>query len=212
MRTIASALAFSGVVAATLTARAELGSQGDAIFGAERLFGIRGERRYEDRPAPTEDREYDQTVISFGLAEYLIPYNVPRLTFDYAVVDKITVGGALGFSSANLSLEGAGSATTTTFLFAPRAGFLHMFGRVAGIWPRAGITYSRSSREDDFRESGLGLNLECYFPIAFTEHFGLLLGLTFDQSLTANHDPIQSVDYPVSYRGFAFQLGLFGWI
>lgn len=205
----AAVLAFS----VSAPARAQLlGAQGDAVFGAERLFGVRGERVYEDRPNPQNDYEANHTVISFGLANTAVPYNIPRATFDYLVIDKLSVGGALGFSNADSRIEGAGSASSSTFLLAPRAGFLHMFGRVAGIWPRGGLTYHRTSVEDVFVESGLGLNLECYFPIAFRQGFGMLVGLAFDQSLTANRDPENGVDYSVSYRSIGLQLGLFGWI
>ena len=212
MRTIVSAL-FASVVALTaMPARAQLGSQGDAILSAERLFGVRGESRDEDRPAPAADFEYSQLVIGFGFADHLVPYNIPRLAFDYTVINKLTLGGAVGFSSADLELRGAGSETTTTFLFAPRIGFLHMFGRVAGIWARGGFAYHRSAQEDDYVESGFGLNLEAHIPIVFVEHFGMTLGFTFDRSLTANYDPIDSVDYPITYQSFALQVGLFGWL
>lgn len=200
------------VVSTAAPARAELGAKGDAVIGAERLFGIRGERVYEDYPNPANDYEANHTVISFGLANTAVPYNIPRATFDYLVAHHVSVGGALGFSNADSRVEGTGSTISNTFLLAPRAGFLYMFGRVGGIWPRAGLTYHRVSVEDSYVESGLALNLECQFPIVFTPGFGMLLGLAFDQSLTTNRDPENGVDYPVSYRSIALQLGLFGWI
>jgi len=212
MRTIVSALVLGAVALSAVPARAQLGSKGDAILSAERLFGIRGESLDEDHPEPAPDQKYSQLVIGFGFADYLVPYNIPRLAFDYAVIDKLTVGGAIGFSSADLEQRGGGSATTTTFLFAPRIGFLHMFGSVAGIWARGGFAYHRSAREDDYKESGFGLNLEAHIPIVFTEHFGMTVGFTFDHSITANYDPLQSVDYPITYRSFALQVGLFGWL
>jgi hypothetical protein len=189
-----------------------LGTQGDAVFGAERLFGIRGERVYEEPPIPEPEREWNHTVISFGLSDTAVPFNIPRLTFDYLVVNKVSVGGALGFSTADSKPRGGGSNTTTRFVLAPRAGYLHMFGRVAGIWPRAGLTYHRVSAERNFVESAFGLNLECNFPLVFTPHFGMLVGLAFDQSFLGNRDPVDRVDYFVSYRSFGLQIGLFGWI
>jgi hypothetical protein len=189
-----------------------LGTQGDAVFGAERLFGVRGERVYEDLPNPANDYEANHTVISFGLADTAVPYNIPRLTFDYLAANKFSVGGALGFSTADTRIDGVGSVTSNRFVLAPRAGFLHMFGRVGGIWPRGGLTYHRTTVEDVYVESGLGLNLECQFPFVFTPGFGMLVGLAFDQSLTANRDPENGVDYPVSYRSIGLQIGLFGWI
>jgi hypothetical protein len=197
----------------SMSARAQgLGTQGDAVFGAERLFGIRGERIYEDRPNPANDFEANQTVISFGLADTAVPFNIPRLTFDYLAMNKFSVGGALGFSTADTRIDGVGSTTSSRFLFAPRVGFLHMFGRVGGIWPRAGLTYHRAAVEDVYVESGFGLNLECQFPFVFTPGFGMLVGLTFDHSFLTDRDPENGVDYPVSYRSFGLQIGLFGWI
>jgi len=213
MRTIVSALFACLVALRAAPAQAQLGTQGDAILSAERLFGVRGEKRHEDRPAPNVDWEYSQLGIGIGFAvDELVPYNIPRLAFDYAVINKLTVGGAVGFSSADRELRGQGSATTTTFLLQPRVGFLHMFGRVAGIWARGGFAYHRSAQEDVYAESGFGLNLEAHIPIVFVEHFGMTVGFTFDQSLTANYDPAASVDYPVMYQSFALQVGLFGWL
>jgi hypothetical protein len=209
---VAGALAALVLAAAAPAGAQVLGTQGDAVFGAERLFGVRGERVYEDRPNPANDYEANHTIIAFGLADTTVPYNIPRATFDYLVASKFSIGGALGFSNADSRVEGAGSTIVNRFVLAPRAGFLHMFGRVGGIWPRAGLTYHRMSVEDTYVESGLGLNLECQFPIVFTPGFGMLVGLAFDQSLTANRDPEDGVDFPVSYRSIGLQIGLFGWI
>lgn len=212
-KTVAAIAMVAFSLAISVPAGAQLlGAQGDAVFGAERLFGIRGERVYEDNPNPQPDLEDNHTVISIGLTRTEVPYNIPRLTFDYLVVDKVSVGGALGYMTRDQRREGIGSQTSNLFVLAPRTGFLHMFGRVGGIWPRGGLTYHRAAAEDAFVESGLGVNLECYFPFVFTPHFGMLVGLAFDQTLTANRDPENGVDYPVSYRSVGLQLGLFGWI
>jgi hypothetical protein len=190
-----------------------LGSKGDAIFSAERLFGVRGELFSGDPPAPQEEFEMKDTTISFGFADSLTPYNIPRAGFDYMIIDKLSLGGVLGFSSTDTTVEGpAPIGSRKRFLFGPRVGFLHMFGRVAGIWPRAGLSYHSQSFEDQYSESGFGLNLECNFPIAIVQHFGVLLGFTFDRSLGANRDPEASVDYDVTYQSIALQVGLFGWI
>lgn len=197
----------------SLSAEAQvLGTQGDAVFGAERLFGIRGERVFEDRPNPENDFEETHTTISFGLATTAVIYNIPRLTFDYLAMNKFSVGGALGYSTSDRRPTGGNTESSSVFLFAPRVGYLHMFGRVGGIWPRAGLTYHRIYAEHQLEESGLGVNLECNFPFVFTPGFGMLVGLAFDQSLTANRDPENGVDRSVSYRSFGLQVGLFGWI
>jgi hypothetical protein len=190
-----------------------LGSKGDAIFSAERLFGVRGETFSGEPPAPAEPFEVKETTIGFGFAENLTPHNIPRVGFDYMIIDKLSLGGALGFSTTDTSVEGAGQfGSPKRFLFAPRVGFLHMFGRVAGIWPRAGLSYHSQSVENSYSESGFSLNLECNFPIAMVEHFGVLIGLAFDRSLSANRDPEEFVDYGITYQSIGLQVGLFGWI
>ena len=213
IRTLVGGALASLLLAIAAPAEAQvLGTQGDAVFGAERLFGIRAERVWAEPPAPAAEYEANHTIISFGLANTEVPFNIPRLTFDYLAMNKFSVGGALGFSNADSRVRGGGSTETTSFLLAPRVGFLHMFGRVGGIWPRGGLSYHRTSAEDAFVEWGLAANLECQFPIVFTPGFGMLIGLAFDQTLTANHDPENGVDYPVGYRSIGLQVGLFGWI
>ena len=191
-----------------------LGSKGDAIFSAERLFGVRYEVFEGEPPDPLPPFKQSETTIAFGFAGSLTPYNIPRVGFDYMLIDKLSLGGTLGFSTTSSEIEGLGptAATPKLFMIEPRVGFLHMFGRVAGIWPRGGLTFHSRSREDDYSESGLSLNVECNFPIVIAPHFGILLGLTFDRSLTANRDPELSVEYDVTYQSIGLQVGLFGWI
>lgn len=183
-----------------------LGAKGDAIFGAERLFGIRGEHWTTDPPAPEAGVDASDTIIAFGYAEYNVPYNVPRLAFDYMIINKLSLGGSVGFSLPNKD------ATPSSFLIAPRVGFLHMFGRVAGIWPRGGLVYHSASSNNEFSESDLAFNAECMFPIVVAPHFGFEVGVTFDQSLTGKLDPENGPAYDISYRSIALQVGLFGWI
>ena len=210
-RLIPLALGLSLTLAYAAPAHAQLlGSKGDAIFSAERLFGVRGEHWKVDPPAPLPTTEGTVTVISFGLATPYVPYNIPRLAFDYMVIDQLSIGGALGFAHSDESGDNLGA--PTTFLVAPRVGFLHMFGRVAGIWPRGGFTYHSSVVDRVYSENGFGLNLECMFPIVVAPHFGFEFGLAFDQSLTATRNPDNGPDIDITYRSIAPQVGLFGWI
>ncbi len=204
MRYLLAALGL--VVACSYARRASaepLGSKGDAIFSAERLFGVRGEHWRVEPPAPANHVDANDTVIAFGFAKTGVPYNVPRLAFDYMVVNQLSLGGAVGFSLSDASND---------FIVAPRIGFLHMFGRVAGIWPRGGFFYHSTEVDHQYKESSLGLNLECMFPIVVAGHFGFEVGLTFDQSFTGKHDPDDGPSYDIEYRSIALQVGLLGWI
>ena len=108
-RSLAMLSVACSLVALPAVAQAQLlGSKGDAIFSAERLFGVRGEHLRADRPAPAQPTDVTETTIAFGFAGNLTPYNIPRLGFDYMVIDKLSVGGALGFSTTNSDVEGPG--------------------------------------------------------------------------------------------------------
>jgi hypothetical protein len=200
--------------AATRAEAQRLGSQGDAIFSAERIFGIRGERQTIDNPAPQEDSEIDATTISLGLvAQPIVPYNVPRVAFDYMAFDfPLSLGGALLYSNVDAEDEDGDDAGISDFEVAPRVGYLHMFGDVVGIWPRGGLSYHSRSVDDAYDATVFGLHLECMFPIVVRQHFGVLVGFAFDQSLSGNLDPEDGPDRDLMWRSIGLQAGLFGWI
>jgi len=215
MKSLVIALSFATVsLGAVSRAEAqELGTKGDAIIGAERIFGIRGEHFEIDQPDPVDDTEIDATTISLGFAQPLVPYNLPRVTFDYMIIDKLSIGGTLAFSSRDADVEGpADPETQTDFQLGPRAGYLHMFGKVVGIWPRGGLVYHSQSLEDVYDTWTLGINLECMFPIVIVQHFGVIAGFAFDQALTGNLDPDDGPDRDITYRSIGLQVGVFGWL
>jgi hypothetical protein len=194
------------------------GQKGDFILGAERLFGIRGEHVTVDHPDLGEGSR-DSTTIAFGVARSGVPANIPRLGFDYLVIDHLSIGGALGFSTSDTDIDSTFLGgfiglddNTKTFVIAPRIGYLHMFGAVAGIWPRGGFSYESTSVRNGPDMTDLALNLECQFPIVLAPHFGILLGLTFDQTLMGEIQIVDEPDIDFSYRSVALQFGLFGWI
>jgi len=112
----------------------------------------------------------------------------------------------------NADNDPGGSLTVTDFVLAPRGGYLHMFGAVAGIWPRAGFTYHSTSLEDFYSEWTFALNIECQFPLIIRQHFGVLVGIAFDQSFMDNRNPENGADQDVTYRSIGAQVALFGWI
>lgn len=216
---LTASLSALSLLAFATTAQAQApGQKGDAIFAAERLFGIRSEHVTLDIPE-TGEASRDATTISFGVARSGVPANIPRLAFDYLVVDHLSIGGAFGFSTSETDVDTTLLGgyvgledNTKTFVLAPRIGYLHMFGAVAGIWPRAGLSYESTTIRNGPDITDLALNLECNFPIVMAPHFGILLGLSFDQTLTGEIDPPNGPDIDMSYRSLALQVGLFGWI
>ena len=80
------------VLAPALASAQEIGNKGDAVFSADRLMGITGTHLATDLPPPAD--EEDWTSISFGWrgSPDSSPYDVPRLSFDYLVIDHLSIG------------------------------------------------------------------------------------------------------------------------
>lgn len=117
----------------------DFGAQGQLAISAERLFGIhyvRANDTTDGRPSSYQSA----TVIGFGWNSDPpgSSFVQPRAGIDYFVVDRLSLGGALGLYSAsghNPQVDNTG------FLFAPRVGYAIDLGRVASFWPRGGVTY-----------------------------------------------------------------------
>jgi hypothetical protein len=194
------------VFAPALANAQELGSKGDVVLSADRLMGITG--THVARELGPLEEEADWTSISFGwrASPETSPYDVPRFSFDYLVIDHLSIGGSLGYTS--LDSDGGGDASA--FLVAGRIGYLYSFGRVVGIWPRAGFAY-HSLSSDPADESGFGLSLECPFTFSPASHFAITIGPTFDVDLFGEVEPAPAPDYDQKYRAVGVNAGLLGW-
>jgi hypothetical protein len=234
MRNRVAALAGIAVMLASATALAQpFGTQGDAAFSVDRLFGINGTHVYEElevppgAPAGAATEAEDSFIgINFGwrgpLAPQLSPFDTPRLAFDYFVIDRVSVGGSLGYARGSDDsgdfVDQPPQATPSdysAFIFAPRGGYAFMFSEMVGIWPRGGFTFHTFSVANRFSENGLALSLEAMFVIAPIQHFGVLVGPTFDIDLTGKRDyhyPGSSADVKRKYRSIGLQVGLMTWL
>jgi hypothetical protein len=148
----------------------------------------------------------DWTTFSFGWRDARSPFDVPRLSFDYLVIDHLSVGGSLGYFSIN----GDGDDDDSSgFLLNPRVGYAYAFGRVVGIWPRGGFTY-HSGEVGPADESGFALSLECPFTFSPTSHFAFHVGPTFDIDMFGERDT-GPADVDWKYRTFGLNAGILGW-
>ncbi len=228
MRTIGTMLGIATALALTAVASPgaaqEFGKKGDVVFSAERLFGFQSTSMHEDWEAPIDDTDNDWTYFGIGwrgtYISDLSPYDVPRFGFDFLVIDGLSVGGVLAYASLDGDTDGGGffnnDLNGSAFLLSGRVGYVYMFSKTIGIWPRGGINFHTFDFEDNdgdgFSDNGFGLNLECMFPIVPTDHWGFLVGPTFDIDFTGerDHDPGPSND--LRYRTFGLQAGVFGWL
>jgi hypothetical protein len=202
--TLSALVLLSAVALPALANAQELGAKGDAVFSADRMMGITGNHvSFENGPL---EGDADWTAFSFGWRDSPSPFDVPRLSFDYLVIDHLSVGGSLGYFSIN----GDGDDDDVSgFLLNPRVGYAYAFGRVVGIWPRAGFTY-HSSDFGQVDESGFALSLECPFTFSPTSHFAFTAGPTFDIDMFGERD-FGPADGDWKYRAFGLNAGLLGW-
>jgi hypothetical protein len=158
------------VLAVAGVARAqEFGAHGQVAISAERLFGI----HYIRTDDKNSDAYASATVIGFGWNSDPSgsSFIQPRAGIDVFVIDRLSLGGALGLYSG----AGHNLINETGFLFAPRIGYAIDLGRVASFWPRGGLTYYSHGDYHNFGFSG-----EANFAIFPRANWAFLISPFFD--------------------------------
>jgi len=196
-----------------------MAKQGNLIVSADRMFGLSfWNSKATDEPDPGDPpgapkRITKESYTQFGLLwgggpafTNINPYNIPRASIDYTVIDGLTVGGSLGFLTASSKREDSTNPATTSisrdgptytnFVFAPRVGYILGFGPNLGLWLRGGLTYYYGSASSESVSgtgavtktkasvNGFALNLEPTFVISPVDHFGFYVGGVIDIPLT----------------------------
>jgi hypothetical protein len=217
-------LAVASASGSALAAGGEFSTKGTFAISADRLFGLYITHTDIDYhspvPTPLVHEELDST--EFGLlwqgATALTPYSVPRASVDYFVIDHLSLGGSLGVATTSASRTVANgpyradAGDQTGFLFGPRVGFATMFGKVAGIWPRGGLTYYTFSGNGALDSDQLALTAEVMFVLSPAEGVAILVGPTLDFGLTGNS---HAGPYGADLHNHAFGIftaGLMGWL
>jgi hypothetical protein len=179
----------------------ELGTRGNLVFSAERLFGISFDHESIDLPGGRTDKN-DQTVIGLGWSAPRSAFTVPRLGIDYFVTRNFTLGGNIGFVSSSYN-----DVTTTGVLLAFRAGYALRLGHSVTLWPRGGFSYTTYSVESSSADNyTFALSLDVPFCFALTEGFALTLGPSFDLGFLAERSSLDA-----SETLFGLMFGLAGW-
>jgi hypothetical protein len=150
----------------------DFGAHGQLAISAERLFGINYARA--NNTTDGQSGYASTTVIGFGWSSDPAPSSFvqPRAGIDYFVIDRLSLGGAIGLYTAsghNAQVDSTG------FLFAPRVGYAIDLGRVASFWPRGGITYYSHG---DWHN--VGLSGEGNFAIFPRANWAFLISPFFD--------------------------------
>jgi hypothetical protein len=113
----------------------------------ERVAGV----AYASLRPTSSDTTYGATT--FGIAGPAInPIALPRVGVDALLPVGITLGGAIGYGHASLSLSpDSGSGQTVSgnaWLLSPRIGYLVHLGPLFDLWPRAGVTLASASVQE----------------------------------------------------------------
>jgi hypothetical protein len=135
-------------------------------------------------------------------------YTVPRVGFDYTIINNVTIGGeivlyfTLGGNDSektelgnNSNTVSTGSPTTTVFGIAPRGGYIFRFTNLFSLWARGGFSFYNESTnsQSTFTNNGLkttqtvktsdhvfSIDLDPQLVLTPLPNFGLTAGVTFD--------------------------------
>ncbi|MFO0571090.1 MAG: hypothetical protein U0263_35985 [Polyangiaceae bacterium] len=218
-------------------AQERFGSAGQMAIGIERAFGYASTTtKIETELQPGNvDYESKTTHTQFDFlarGDVSTPFVAPRLHFDYFVIQSLSVGGSLAYSSD----EEDGDQTvgnnntdfdkveSTSFLIAPRVGYAFMFTDNIGLWPRGGLSYASGKREVNpagngpntgFEASVFDLTLEAMLVITPFQYAGFAVGPTLDLPLAGsgeqdNGNTTQDLD-KVRVTTLALNAGVFVW-
>lgn len=167
---------------------ADFAQKGQIAISAERLFGFTYDSATVSLPAG------DQTVKVTGFNLLSSPvdvsgqnwrgYGTPRIAGDYFIIDRLSLGAALGYAhSSATSTTGLANTELTvsgdSFTFAPRVGYAFALNDLIGIWPRGGFTY-RTFSAGNVSTHDLALTLEVPFTFNILPHVVVWGGPTLD--------------------------------
>jgi hypothetical protein len=223
---VLAALALTGWSA---TSRAEdlngLGAKGQLILTADRLFPAFSYTSVSttqtlNNATVTDTQSGTSLVLLAGTEpEVASVHTLPRVAFDFTVIDRLTLGGsvllAFGLSGKDKAETVAGPTTTTRevdapsrtiFGIGPRVGYILPFGQVGGIWLRGGLSfYSDRTRSQTIVNNGavtrtdtdtktlFSVDLDPQFVIVPIPHFFFHVGPLANITLTGS-DKFERVD------------------
>ncbi|MFZ5892095.1 MAG: hypothetical protein ACOY0T_13650 [Myxococcota bacterium] len=158
------------------------GNAGEFAISAERLVGVSRTARETNIGGVKDKNSVNRANILLNQNGDPYNYSHARLGFDYFVIDGLSVGTAIGFST------NSGDNKYREFLVAPRVGYALMFSDSIGIWPRLGLTYQ--DQKTPIGVSGiLAVTVEANLVIVPVEHTALTIGPTLDATIAGKLNP-----------------------
>jgi hypothetical protein len=210
-------------LAPAAAAQERFGHAGGFAIGAERITGFTSTDTEADIEATgiSEELDTETTSIAFLANDPATPFAIPRVGFDFFVIDGLSLGGFFGYMSSETESSFGNVDTDESndlILFGARIGYAFMFSDVVGIWPRGGFSYLGVDIEnedgDQTEFSVFALSAEAMLVIAPVEHAAILLGPTMDFTVSGEGDVSGAVDADledVKVNTFGLQAGVALW-
>jgi hypothetical protein len=218
-------LGLTAVLATTFLAslaHAQIGERKTFVFGADRVLGYTSSKITTDPEGPAGETSVRRGNLAlFSQQDVVSPFTNPRFAFDYFLTDGLSLGGTIGYWSQSGEVETGTERDLPDphlFTIAPRVGYAVMFGRVLGIWPRAGLTFftgesslGASGLNAEAEVSGLGMNLDLPFVIVPAPHFAILVGPGLDLTLTGQAEQ-GTLEHDLTIFDLGLHVGFVGYL
>jgi hypothetical protein len=221
-RTLQCAFAATAMLASSSAWAQDFGEKGTIAISAERLFGF----SYDSARVTQNGQDTKASITHFSLLSSPVSiggtggnagvwagYSTPRVAGDYFIINRLSLGAAIGYAhwSASVETPGPGGEETTTtgdsFTFAPRVGYFLNFTDKIGFWPRGGLTY-RSYSAENAGGHDLAFTLEAPFAFLLIPHVGFWAGPTLDLGVTGSQKFEAPNGTTTSYDFNALAIGL----
>lgn len=186
---------------------AQAAAPGTWSIGVERMFGFKKATLETD----TGPLETSVSSTSVSLLTQTLPLNVgypgPRLALDYIFPSGVSVGGALGYESADYDDDDDDDDNASAWLLAPRIGYFASVTSGFGLWPRGGFTFvslddGDGDDDDDVSLTALTVEVPLVFNLGLSG-LGLNVMPYIDFGLGGGNDAVD-----MEQTEFGLQLGL----
>lgn len=169
-------------------------------------------------------------------------HSLPRVAFDIAVIDHLTVGAGIAFAfgfggSIKAEVVTSPNTTQTTTVDAPssvalglspRVGYVLPLGEHLAFWPRAGLSFysvsykfetANNNVESKITDTMFSLDLDPQLAIIPTEHFFFTVGPMLNIPFAGNRSSTTTVgsrsteqNQDISVLHFGLHASIGGWI
>jgi hypothetical protein len=150
---------------------------GKVSVSLERVFGLHYWHTSVERANPFNGDDVSSgTVIGIGWYGAQSPYHWGRAAVDGFIIDRLSLGGSIGFYSQSGDADGSG------FLIYPRVGYVIPISNVFSFWPRGGFSYMHfENTAPGGGDGGLfGFAAEAMFVASPSDDWHILFGPTLD--------------------------------